>query len=71
MKLRVLLVELWGLISRVLPWPAPTGLFAIGYPGPDAPVLLSGNYRVTLQRLRRAGRVLAVRCMRRNAAGKR
>jgi len=53
-KLRALLVELWGLISRMLPWPAPTGLFPVGYPGPEAPVLLSGNYRVTVQRLRRA-----------------
>lgn len=54
MSLRELLVELWGLISRFVPWPAPTGLHSIGDPGPDAPVLLCGNYRVALGRLRRA-----------------
>jgi NAD-dependent dihydropyrimidine dehydrogenase PreA subunit len=56
MSLRALLVELWGLLTRFFPWPAATGLEAIGAPGPEAPVLLSGNYRVAVQRLRRAMR---------------
>lgn len=39
---------------RMLPHRAATGLVAVGQPGRDAPVLLTGNYRLTVRRLRRA-----------------
>jgi len=49
-----LFIEVVGLALRFLPWKAPTGLVAVGRPGRDAPVLLTGNYRLTLSRVRRA-----------------
>jgi ferredoxin len=41
-------------LLRVLPFPHETGLFKIGNPGRNAPVLLTGNYRLTVERVRRA-----------------
>ncbi len=41
-------------LLRVLPWRAPTGLVRIGAPGPASPVLLTGNFRLTVERVRRA-----------------
>jgi NAD-dependent dihydropyrimidine dehydrogenase PreA subunit len=41
-------------LLRVLPWRAPTGLGRVGAPGPTSPVLLTGNYRLTVERVRRA-----------------
>lgn len=35
-------------LLRVLPFPGRTGLVRIGHPGRDAPVLLTGNYRLTV-----------------------
>lgn len=43
---------------RLLPHRTPTGLEAVGRPGRDAPVLLTGNYAMTRRRLRRALRGL-------------
>ena len=34
-----------------LPHRAPTGLLRIGQPGPDSPVLLTGNYTLTVRRI--------------------
>ncbi|GHE05504.1 hypothetical protein U879_03690 [Defluviimonas sp. 20V17] len=39
---------------RLLPHRARTGLFPIGDPGPDAPVLVTGNFTLTVRRLREA-----------------
>jgi NAD-dependent dihydropyrimidine dehydrogenase PreA subunit len=39
---------------RFLPHRAPTGLFPIGTPGRDAPVLVTGNFTLTVRRLRAA-----------------
>lgn len=39
---------------RMLPHRAPTGLRPIGRPGRDAPVLVTGNYTLTVRRLARA-----------------
>jgi NAD-dependent dihydropyrimidine dehydrogenase PreA subunit len=39
--------------SRLLPHRAATGLFPIGDPGRDSPVLLTGNFTLTVRRLRR------------------
>lgn len=59
--LRTLLVDLWALFFRILP-PYPkvrTGLYAVGLPGPNDPVLVTGNFDLTVRRLVRAidGRV--------------
>ena len=52
------LLYLWDNILetllRVLPFPCKTGLISIGKPGPDAPVLLTGNFRLTVQRVKHA-----------------
>ncbi len=39
---------------RLLPYPAPTGLLRIGEPGPDSPVLVTGNYTLTIRRMQQA-----------------
>ncbi len=36
---------------RLLPHATPTGLRQVGDPGPDSPVLLTGNYALTVRRL--------------------
>jgi NAD-dependent dihydropyrimidine dehydrogenase PreA subunit len=41
-------------LLRVLPFPYKTGMIKIGNPGRDAPVLLTGNFRLTVERVRRA-----------------
>jgi demethylmenaquinone methyltransferase/2-methoxy-6-polyprenyl-1,4-benzoquinol methylase len=58
---RTVLIELWCLFFRILP-PYPKrrpGLYRVGEPGRDAPVLLTGNYELTVRRVVRAieGRV--------------
>jgi SAM-dependent methyltransferase len=59
--LRTLLLDGWLLFFRILP-PYPkvrTGLYAIGNPTPDSPVLVTGNFDLTVRRLVKAieGRV--------------
>jgi len=39
---------------RMLPFPCRTGVIEIGRPGRDAPVLLTGNFRLTVERVKRA-----------------
>jgi len=41
-------------LLRVLPIPCRTGLIRIGNPGRDAPVLLTGNFHLSVLRVRRA-----------------
>jgi len=41
-------------LLRVLPFPCKTGLERIGDPGRDSPVLLTCNFRLTVERVRRA-----------------
>jgi ferredoxin len=41
-------------VFRLLPFPTRTGLRAIGQPGPDAPVLLTCNFDLTVRRVQRA-----------------
>ncbi|MEE9133626.1 MAG: HgcAB-like fusion protein [Gemmatimonadota bacterium] len=41
-------------LLRLLPFPRKTGLVRIGSPGRDSPVLLTGNFRLTVERVRRA-----------------
>ncbi|HEY73004.1 MAG TPA: 4Fe-4S binding protein [Thermoflexia bacterium] len=51
---------LWLLTSafRFFPWPAKPGLQAVGQPGTDSPVFLTGNFALTVARLKRALRGL-------------
>ncbi len=51
--LRTRLLDLWALFFRIIP-PFPkvrTGLYAIGQPEPGSPVLVTGNYDLTVRRL--------------------
>ncbi|HUH96090.1 MAG TPA: corrinoid protein-associated methyltransferase CpaM [Anaerolineales bacterium] len=53
---RTLLLDLWLLFFRIIP-PYPkvrTGLYAVGRPDRDSPVLVSGNFDLTIRRLVRA-----------------
>ena len=59
--LRTLLLDLWLLFFRIIP-PYPkirTGVYAVGNPTPDSPVLVTGNFNLTVRRLVQAidGRV--------------
>ena len=47
-------IEILGAIGRAFPWPAKTGIIRIGTPNRDAPVFITGNYRVTVERVKRA-----------------
>jgi len=49
-----LAIEVVLTLFRVLPFPCPTGLVRIGNPTRDSPVLLTCNYRLTVERVRRA-----------------
>lgn len=52
------LLWLFTTALRFLPWPTRTGLRAVGRPGPDSPVLLTGNFALTVARVERALRGL-------------
>ncbi len=53
--LRVTVVQT---LLRMLPFPCRTGLVVLGNPGRGAPVLLTGNFRLTVERVRRSWRGL-------------
>jgi NAD-dependent dihydropyrimidine dehydrogenase PreA subunit len=54
-KLATLLwTEIVQTLLRVLPFPCETGLVEIGRPGRDSPVILTCNYRLTVERVKRA-----------------
>lgn len=38
-------------LLRLFPYPEPVGLYAIGNPSPDSPVLVTGNYDLTIRRV--------------------
>ena len=51
--LRTVLLDLWLLFFRIIP-PYPkvrTGLYAVGHPEADSPVLVTGNFDLTVRRL--------------------
>ena len=53
---RTVLIDVWALFFRLLP-PYPkvrTGLYTVGHPTPDSPVLVTGNFDLTVRRLVRA-----------------
>jgi len=47
------LLWLFTTAFRFFPWPTRTGLRAMGRPGPDSPVLLTGNFALTVARVER------------------
>jgi ubiquinone/menaquinone biosynthesis C-methylase UbiE len=54
--LRTVLLDLWLLFFRIIP-PYPkvrTGLYAVGNPTPESPVLVTGNFDLTVRRLVKA-----------------
>ncbi|MCG6986836.1 MAG: 4Fe-4S binding protein [Gemmatimonadetes bacterium] len=51
MKARALPGYLYDTLTRLFPHRTRTGLRAVGTPGPDAPVLVTGNYTLTVRRL--------------------
>jgi len=50
---RTLLIDLWALFFRIIPpYPKKTpGLYAVGRPDQDSPVLVTGNFDVTVRRV--------------------
>jgi NAD-dependent dihydropyrimidine dehydrogenase PreA subunit len=53
-RLKSLLINLLQTLLRLLPFPCKTGVVTIGNPGRDAPVLLTCNFRLTVERVRGA-----------------
>jgi ferredoxin len=52
--MRYLFVNIVGTLLRFLPWPCATGLVEIGEPDENSPVLVTCNFRLTVERVRRA-----------------
>lgn len=52
--LKFILITVLQTLLRVLPFPCKTGLVKIGNPGRNAPVFLTGNFRLTVERVHRA-----------------
>ena len=52
--LRYILVNVFQTLLRVLPFPCKTGLVTIGNPDRNSPVFLTGNFCLTVERVRRA-----------------
>jgi len=47
------LKTIWGFLFRLFPCPTRVGLRRIGNPGPDSPVLVTCNFHLTVQRLKK------------------
>lgn len=54
MTLRYFFTSIVGTALRFFPWPARAGLVRIGSPDGDSPVLVTGNYLLTVERVKRA-----------------
>jgi len=53
-RIRELLLDALQTALRLLPWPTEAGLRRVGEPDASSPVLLTGNYDLTVRRLKRA-----------------
>ena len=53
-NLRDFLAWLRDTALRMLPHATRPGLYAVGQPGPDAPVLCTGNFTLTVRRMKDA-----------------
>ncbi|MBN2134736.1 MAG: 4Fe-4S binding protein [Acidobacteria bacterium] len=67
--MRYFLVNLAGILLRFIPMKAKTGLVKIGSPTKDSPVLLTGNYILTVSRVKRALREMDVYLLIANSDG--
>jgi len=67
--LNFILINVLQTLLRVLPFPCKTGLVKIGDPGRNAPVLLTGNFRLTVERVRHALEGLDAYLLVANSAG--
>jgi NAD-dependent dihydropyrimidine dehydrogenase PreA subunit len=54
MTLRYLWISVVQTLLRMLPFPCRTGLIRIGQPDRSSPVLLTGNFQLTVERVKRA-----------------
>ncbi|NOY36188.1 MAG: copper oxidase [Chlorobi bacterium] len=52
--MKYLLINIFGTLLRGFPMPCKTGLITIGNPGRDAPVFLTCNFILTVERVKRA-----------------
>lgn len=50
-RVRDLLLDAVQTALRLFPWPTEPGLRTVGAPGPESPVLVTGNYDLTVRRL--------------------
>jgi len=69
MSLDYILINILETLLRFLPVPCKTGLVRVGNPGPQAPVLVTGNYHLTVLRLKRALRGLDAHVLVANSRG--
>jgi len=53
-SLRYVWINLLQTLLRLLPWPCEPGVVTIGNPGRNSPVLLTCNFRLTVERVKRA-----------------
>ena len=53
-QLRFWFITFVETLLRMVPFPTRTGLIPIGHPGPDSPVLLTCNFHLTVERVKRA-----------------
>lgn len=49
-------------LLRLFPYPEPVGLYAIGHPSRDSPVLVTGNYDLTIRRVISALHLKGIDC---------
>ncbi|MDH3210957.1 MAG: 4Fe-4S binding protein [Myxococcales bacterium] len=54
MRVRDVALEILQTAFRLIPWPTEPGLRPVGEPGPFSPVLVTGNYDLTVRRVLRA-----------------
>lgn len=54
MRLRDIALEILQTAFRLVPWPTQPGLRRVGEPGPFSPVIVTGNYDLTVRRVMRA-----------------
>ncbi len=52
--LSYIVINIVETLLRMMPLPARTGIIRMGHPGKDSPVLLTGNYHLTIARVKRA-----------------
>lgn len=68
-NLKYCLLTIVATCLRMFPWPCKTGLYRIGDPDRDSPVIVTGNYRLTVARVKRALRGLDIYLLVANSRG--